>query len=217
MTNENNQNNRRGADSNLKGLEIKEKFEFYLLALVFTVLALAVQTSKFQACWYTDVLEIFGWLLLLTSGISGLLRLEKIPIAYFISADLKNAQQVIEQLGRLPFNTENQTELASETHNTKQRQLSDVKTTIKSLYGWHKWLFLAGIVSVALARALPAWDGIRDSWQQSMNHSDYVQSPPSALPSRPTASITPPAAPTKPAEMSATSPAEVSPPTKQRQ
>jgi hypothetical protein len=216
MTTGKNQNARRGADSHLKGLEIKEKFEFYLLALVFTVLALAVQTSKFQERWYIDVFEIIGWVFLLISGITGLLRLERVPIAYFLSADIKNEEQEIEQLGQFPANTEFWTEKLSEKYNKNTQQLKNVSKDIKSLYGLHKWLFVAGIVSIALARVLPSYDGIRDSWRQSMTESDYAQHPPSALPSRPAAAITPPAAPTKPAEVSAIPPAKISPPTKQR-
>lgn len=217
MTQESNQINSAGAASNLKGIEIKVKFEFYLLALVFTVLALAIQTSEFQARWHTDALEILGWFLLLISGISGLLRLEKIPIAYFLSADIKEVQHAIEQLGRFHFNTGNRAEDAAKTHDTKQRQLSDVKKKIALIYRWHKCLFIAGIVSIALARALPAWDGIRDSWRQSMSESNHVQNPPTASPSRPAAASTPPSAPTKPADVSTTPPAKASPPTKQRE
>lgn len=217
MTKGDNPDNHRVEASNVQGIEIKIKFEFYLLALVFTVLALAVQTAKVPTRWCTDALEIFGWFSLLISGISGLLRLEKVPIAYFLSADAKDLNRHYDQLidGRLDSAWVSESLMGR--IEKKQQQIRDVGEKIKSLYGWHKWLFVVGIVSITLARALPAGERISDSWRQSMSESKHVQNPPTATPSRPAAASTPPAAPTKPAEVPTTPPAKVSPPTKQRE
>jgi len=58
----------------------QEKFEFYVISLVFTLLALSIQTAKFGDFVVADTLELLGWLCLLISGISGLWRLEYIPV-----------------------------------------------------------------------------------------------------------------------------------------
>ena len=58
----------------------QEKFEFYLISLVFTLLALSIQTAKFGEFAVADTLELLGWLCLLISGIAGLWRLEYIPV-----------------------------------------------------------------------------------------------------------------------------------------
>lgn len=58
----------------------QEKFEFYLISLVFT-LALSIQTSKFGVFIFSaDVMELLGWFSLLISGVAGLWRLEYIPV-----------------------------------------------------------------------------------------------------------------------------------------
>jgi hypothetical protein len=61
--------------------ELQEKFELYLLALIFTILGLAIQTAKLGANRVVDVLEVLGWLSLVVSGLIGLSRLEWVPVA----------------------------------------------------------------------------------------------------------------------------------------
>lgn len=56
--------------------QTQEKFQFYFLSLVFTLLALTVQTSKFGRSTVEDVLELGGWLGLLFCGLMALSRLE---------------------------------------------------------------------------------------------------------------------------------------------
>ena|ERR1017187_3553235 len=63
------------------GMQLQEKFELYLLGLIFTVLALAVQTAKFDniniiAAYF----ELVSWVALLISGLVGLWRMELIPV-----------------------------------------------------------------------------------------------------------------------------------------
>ncbi len=59
--------------------QLQEKFELYLLGLIFTLLALAVQTAKFGAAPCADGLEVAGWVSLLISGLVGLSRMEGVP------------------------------------------------------------------------------------------------------------------------------------------
>src|SRR5438477_153548 len=58
----------------------QEKFEFYLISLVFTLLALSIQTAKFGAFAIGDVFELVGWLGLLVSGVAGLWRIEYVAV-----------------------------------------------------------------------------------------------------------------------------------------
>lgn len=61
---------------------IQEKFEFYLLALTFTLVGLAIQTATFGTHVGADVAELVGWFLLLVSGIFGLSRMEWTPVIH---------------------------------------------------------------------------------------------------------------------------------------
>ena len=56
--------------------QTQEKFEFYLLSLVFTLLALSIQTAKFGASVPGDILELLGWACFVVSGLAGLSRIE---------------------------------------------------------------------------------------------------------------------------------------------
>src|ERR1700675_3517520 len=58
-----------------------EKFELYTISLVFTLLALSVQTAKFGDSYIADSSELLGWVTLLISGIFGLWRMELKPMA----------------------------------------------------------------------------------------------------------------------------------------
>jgi hypothetical protein len=55
---------------------LQEKFDAYLVGLIFTVLALSIQTAKFGVSPIADLLEIVSWLVFLIAGIAGLSRLE---------------------------------------------------------------------------------------------------------------------------------------------
>ena len=58
----------------------QEKFEFYVISLVFTLLALSIQTSKFGSSNIADASELSGWVSLLVSGLAGLWRMQFVPI-----------------------------------------------------------------------------------------------------------------------------------------
>ncbi|WP_322035135.1 hypothetical protein [Burkholderia cenocepacia] len=60
--------------------ELQEKFELYLLALIFTILGLAIQTAKFGTYRAADVSQILGWVSLTVSGVCGLWRMGWIPV-----------------------------------------------------------------------------------------------------------------------------------------
>ena len=60
--------------------EFQRKFELYFVSLIFTVLALSIQTSVFSEFGFQYRFEIGAWSLLIISGLSGLLRLEYVPV-----------------------------------------------------------------------------------------------------------------------------------------
>lgn len=56
-------------------LEAQTKFEYYLIGLIFTLLALSIQSAKFGPMPLADIAELLGWLALLASGLIALVRL----------------------------------------------------------------------------------------------------------------------------------------------
>lgn len=135
------------------GREVQEKFDFYLLALVFTVLGLSIQTATFTTINYK--FEIAAWLLFLISGILGLLRLEAVPNAYGTAANLINVKQLIENNLSLLKNGQTYTkaemhasyEILGEILETQQRKLG-------MIYAIHKWTFIGAICCLILSRIL---------------------------------------------------------------
>ncbi|MBU6510440.1 MAG: hypothetical protein KGQ73_09695 [Gammaproteobacteria bacterium] len=64
--------------------EIQTKVGFYLVGLVFTVLAVAVETAKFAGPVWASIFELLGWISLFVSGVFGILRLENAPYVYML-------------------------------------------------------------------------------------------------------------------------------------
>jgi len=118
-------------DIEAKANDIQEKFELYLVGLIFTILALSVQTSSFGTCRIADALELAGWAALLFSDISGLLRLEVVPVALRYYAAKERGKVV------------------DETH------LKSIEKTVSSRKSI--WCFVAGLIFLMIARAVPAF------------------------------------------------------------
>ena len=62
--------------------DVGNRFEFYIVALTFTVLAFALQAGDFNGSPYRDAMEALSWAGFLLSGLVGLSRLEYIPVMY---------------------------------------------------------------------------------------------------------------------------------------
>lgn len=155
--------------------QFQEKFELYLLALVFTLLGLAVQTAKFGSSDLADTVELLGWASLLCSGVIGLLRLEWVPVAH---KNHGNRVQIEEQRDYLvqranagmnlhpvvdqpePVPTQ---QLVDDRNAEIQRSLAreaEIETSISRKYRFHKWLFILGLFFLVAARGYPVASGL---------------------------------------------------------
>jgi len=145
----------------------QEKFEFYLLSLVFTLLALAVQSATFGAILPKNGLELLAWLLFLISGLSGLYRLEWIPVARASMADKRSLEEEVFKMKELQLqgqsellvlDTGKRQSIAERMENRKlgidalEQKIRRIEGRVQAAYEIHKYTFVIGLISVACAR-----------------------------------------------------------------
>jgi len=149
--------------------EISQKFEFYFIALVFTVLALSIQTSSFTKIYFQYLFEIFAWCCFLISGLAGLSRLEWLPIAYrhHGSQDIEknNLSAVNEGIHGRPILDSTGGEWTDEQLQKSKRELEEqiakrnkkiemLEMTSIFKYKIHKWSFVIGLISLIVSRTI---------------------------------------------------------------
>ena len=112
-------------------IEIQIKFAFYMVALVFTVLALAIETAEFGGSRIPDAFELVSWFLLLISGLSALKRIEMMPKVHII--------------GGMFVSSEEKEQLKQETVDARQK-------TMLRYYKVHIWFFVLGLIALIISR-----------------------------------------------------------------
>lgn len=166
--------------------KLQEKLEFYLIALAFTVLALAVQTVEFGNYLISDITELTGWLSLLLSGLVGLIRLEMFPVVYNKHAILNDLEHEIFKYEEIKASGTNVVCLALE--DAKEIPIdpliSDRKTAIEVLkpvitnlemkiitrYRFHKWLLFFGITLISVSRSVPGFLAVMNNISKHLCH-----------------------------------------------
>jgi len=115
-------------DLEKKAIDVQGKFELYLISLTFTLLALSIQTASFRNCIISDIFELTGWVLLLSSGITGIMRYSHIPVVLRFQAAINIRKDVDKEC--------------------YEKYLAKVAS--------HKplWLFIAGVAFVMLSRTV---------------------------------------------------------------
>jgi hypothetical protein len=149
-------------------IQTQQKFEFYFLALVFTVLGLSIQTSVFTS-EKQSAIEITAWVSFLISGLAGLSRMEWIPVSYKSYSDLtyeksfaqqaKDGRSVVDESGK-PLSNDEVAELIqrAERRIKERTEIMDkIETRSKVKYFLHKWMFVAGLVLLVVSRAINLW------------------------------------------------------------
>lgn len=148
--------------------QLQEKFELYLLGLIFTLLALAIQTAKFGVSDWADAFELGGWLCLLVSGLFGLSRLEWVPVTLKTHSELLGIKAELQQLTdaeaqglkHVPVVEQEQpAEIATLISDRKaavarvEERVSSLERGIRRKYEVHKWSFVFALVLLILARS----------------------------------------------------------------
>ncbi|PCE27520.1 hypothetical protein BWP39_03180 [Paraburkholderia acidicola] len=167
--------------------QLQEKFELYLLALTFTILGLAIQTAKFGTTHLSDLLEVCGWFALLASGLTGLSRLEWLPVTYKTASQLSDLKsehgQFMEaaEQGYQALPASDQAtpldihELIADRANAIQKvdvRVKQLERSILRKYSVHKWSFVLGLALLIGARGFPPVAAVsgNDARSETMAH-----------------------------------------------
>lgn len=148
--------------------QTQEKFQFYFLALVFTLLAAAIQTAGFPRSKPESVFELLGWAGLLLAGLFGLWKIEwSAPIRLQMSrcdelekslASLK--QQKHQGIAEVLVLESGQMQSIDSRIENYEDVLKKLRARFESLekrdnikYSLTKYLFLLGLLSLMAARS----------------------------------------------------------------
>lgn len=149
-------------------IQVQRKFEFYLVALVFTILGLSVQTSTITGQWQC-FFEIASLVMLLVSGLAGLSRLEWTSVAHKHAGWLQKEENVLKIFneglrGRIVLGpsgerwsmeklTEEKTQ--QQEHISKRKNEKEmVEKQLEWKYSIHKWCFAAGVCLLLISRII---------------------------------------------------------------
>src|SRR5258708_3504598 len=149
----------------------QEKFQFYLLSLVFTLLALSVQTAKLGTSVVADYIELAGWALLLASGIAGLWFMETNPTLRVKMAHKGEFEDYIFKMKELQLKGQTKVYVLETSSDqsiadliaNRQNAINVLTPFINKLdrhqgirYGVFRYCFVAGLLLGAISRAYPA-------------------------------------------------------------
>ena len=151
--------------------DLEAKFRFYVVALIFTILAASIQTATFGRSYVVDTLELAGWLALAIAGFSGLSLLEWTTTGLLQNTSRNEAGKMIAKLKAL------KDEGVQEFQNTVTLEIQPVAETLdeyeKSLeklqakmtkeeiihqikYETSKWSFVCAIFILIVSRSIGA-------------------------------------------------------------
>jgi hypothetical protein len=156
----------------MKISEAQQKFDYYVVALDFTLLAAAVQTAKFGTSQISDLLELTAWVLLLVAGVLALWRLEWMHVVDRLAQELHTTTEERVQLVKgkaegsqsvLVASTQQvspiDVQIGNRDESLKQIQarLDNLDRSAMRKYSVARWGFVLGLASLVAARAyLPA-------------------------------------------------------------
>ena len=153
----------------------QEKFEAFLLGLIFTILGLSIQTAKFGSSPLADVSELISWVLLLVAGLAGLSRFEwtsEIYRLYGVQDEKEGSKRAVQKaqfegIKDVYVAPLEKSVPASQYIAEAKDSVTKVVAAIKPLqrrstvkYRVMKYAFVAGLVAFMLARAFVPIRGI---------------------------------------------------------
>jgi hypothetical protein len=152
------------------GIRVQQQFEFYLLALTFTLLGFAVQTARFDPVILPTVAELSGWAALLLSGLFGMSRLEWQPSQFALFARKLHAENQVTMARKAALSGAHIARVLSNDEDVPLADLAEsgaasaaqISTQIEKLqrkakykYNVQRALFVLGLIALMLSRAWP--------------------------------------------------------------
>jgi len=153
--------------------DVQLKFDFYMLALVFTILGLSMQTATTTRTYGQCYLEFSAWIALSISALSGLMRIEWMPVLYkhhgyknteekylgILKKGLRGIDPVVNEEGDA-WSAQKLIDAVdkSENHINKRDKIIErieKRHNRKALF--HKWGFYIGLACLLISRMLYCW------------------------------------------------------------
>ena len=149
--------------------EINHKFEFYFLALVFTILGFSLQTSAFTKNYNQYIFESFSLLSFLISGLAGLFRIEWLGVAFRHYGTTQDAQKKLDLINQglegrpivdYSYKEYTEKELLKEKNDLEnyisghKKRSKEVDNSTLLKYKIHKIGFIVGIICLTISRIL---------------------------------------------------------------
>ena len=156
-------------------MHAEQKFRFYFLSLIFTLLALSVQTAEFGRSILEDILELGGWVALLTSGLVALSTLEwdvVLRLQHVRKDELEQSRSQLRQaaaagLAIIHVEKEGKDKPVEERLQDYDDALTSMEPVISKLETWGqlkydiaKYSFVAGLVWMIGSRSAGAIAGL---------------------------------------------------------
>ena len=135
---------------------VEHKFNYFFVSLTFSVLALAINHGVETDLRAPLISGLMGWLLLLISGVFGVLRLEDQPTYFRILSLLaeidveKEAQTQKQGLVKSPYSSEYGDEIKY-----WGKELDSIDSRLRWKYFAQKWGFLSGVVLLTISYSYP--------------------------------------------------------------
>jgi hypothetical protein len=153
--------------------ETETKFQFYVIALIFTILALAIQTSPEIAPKVSRIFELLSWAMLLIAGFLGLAYVERVPLATRLLWDQHLVEQELANRKEFDLTAGNDDKYFSSSPNKdtptnylqkkkylNDKQLASITKFRQVAYQVTRWLMLFGVLLLAFARGYPIFQEI---------------------------------------------------------
>jgi hypothetical protein len=148
--------------------KLESQFQFYVISLIFTLLAASIQTANLGKSKIQDIAEIVAWLCLLSSGLFALSYAEWRPVAHRNIGRKRAFSKRVAEAVALRKSTPrdvliartHQNTMSDESIQSDRKLIEDLETTISSLarksqkkYGAAKFLFTTGLTLVVVSRS----------------------------------------------------------------